>query len=270
MFSRLLFLLILFSSSLCASPKVIVSIAPTKFLVERIAGNLVTVEKFVPAGASPHSYEPTSRQLLSAAQGTIWFRIGEGFENKAIGVIASKMKVVNLRDGLNLLASCCCHRHDPYDPHIWLSPKLLKQQAVIIAQTLKEELPDHQAQIESNLNSLQAEIDAIDREIRLSLKEGANYTVLVTHPAFGYFCHDYGITQLSIEVEGKEPTPKQMTELLLLAKKQNIRKVFLEPQHSTKGGLRMATELGAEVIWLDPYKEEVLENLRDIAKAFIQ
>lgn len=270
MLPRFLLLFISLTTTLSATPKIIVSVAPIKYLVESIAGPSFTVETFVPAGASPHSYEPTSRQILDLAKSVIWFRIGENFETKALKAMATHMKVVNLRQGLDLLSSCCCHHHDPYDPHIWLSPKLLKQQAHLITETLIDYMPEAKEDFQNRLALLIDKIDALDTSIMALLNTKPNSTVLVTHPAFGYFCRDYGITQLSIEVDGKEPTPKQMTTLLLRAKEEKLKRVFLEPQHSVKGGLRLAQELNAEVIWLDPYNEKVIENLLHIAKVFAQ
>lgn len=258
-----------FGSLLAAPLNITVSVGPTKSLIEKIAGPLVTVNTFVPAGASPHSYEPTPKQLLQTAQTHIWFQIGEGFEGKALDALSSKTEIVNLRDGLDLISSCCsCH--DIHDPHFWLSPKLLHKQALHIHSVLSRHLPEHQAILDTHLATLLEELRLLDQEISTLLANAPSKTILVSHAAFGYFCRDYGLTQLSIEVDGKEPTVKQMTALLSLAKKEGIDRIFLEPQHSAKGGLRLASELGITVEWLDPYKADVIDNLRTIAKAFAQ
>jgi zinc transport system substrate-binding protein len=272
MLSKLFFCLLATLPLCAANPKVIVTVAPSKFVVQKIAENTVDVEPFVPAGASPHSYEPTPRQLIDAASGIIWFRIGEGFEGRAIDVIKRRCKIVNLRDGLPLLKEkgCSCCHHDPYDPHIWLSIPLLKIQAKNIKNVLAEVFPEHAALYEKNLQAFLSELDQADDQIRTVIQNSKRRYILVTHPAFAYFCRDYGITQLSIEIDGKEPTAKQMTELLELARKEKIDRIFLEPQHNTKGGFRIAEELGVPVVWLDPYKENVLENLKTIANAFTE
>lgn len=259
---------LLFLSSLWANPiKVLVSVGPTKCLVEEIGKDLVSVEKFVPAGASPHSYEPSPKQLIEATKANIWFQIGEGFEFKSQSLCGSSMQVVNLRKDLDLISSCCsCH--DSYDPHIWLSVKLLKVQARHITEVLCSHMPEKSAFFNHNLTVLINRLDSLDQEIKTIFEKSSKKSVLVSHPAFGYFCKDYGIKQLSIEHEGKEPSPKQMTRLLLLARAEKIDCIFLEPQHSAKGGLRLANELKIRTEWLDPYQENVLENLLTIAKAF--
>ena len=272
MFLRPLFSFLLLTLPALAAPKVIVSLAPTKYLVERIAGDKVIVEKFVPSGASPHSYEPTPRQLLDAASGVLWFRIGEGFEGRTLDVIKDKTKIVNLRDGLPLLSgpSCKCHPNDIYDPHIWLSIPLLKIQAQTITNALSGILPDSKPLFEANLAKLQEDLSTLDFELQGVMLKCPRKFILVTHPAFGYFCRDYGLTQLSIEVDGKEPTARQMTDLIQIARAQNIDRLILEPQHNTKGGFRVAAELNIPVIWLDPYQENVMENLKAIAKAITE
>lgn len=262
------FIFFLLSTTLWADPlKVLVSVAPSKFLVEEIGKDKVSCEKFVPAGASPHSYEPTPKQLLEATKAHIWFQIGEGFEARSQSLAGSNMEIVNLREGLDLISSCCCC-HDAYDPHIWLSVRLLKIQAKNITDSLSRHLPEEAPFFNANLALLNKKLDRADQEIKTLFEKSEKKSILVSHAAFGYFCRDYGIKQLSIEHEGKEPSPKQMTQLLLLAKQEKIACIFLEPQHSAKGGLRMAHELKIKTEWLDPYQENVLENLLTIAKAF--
>lgn len=268
MLTRLLSLFFLLSS-LHASPfKILVTIGPTKFLVEKIAGNHAQVDKFVPAGASPHSFEPTPKQLIDASKAKIWFQIGENFEAKSKPLFGSQTEIVNLRDGLILISSSCGCCHDSYDPHIWLSISLLKSQAIHITDVLCRHFPQEERLFRDNLIALIEELDRADTEIKEMFARSSKKVVLVTHPAFGYFCRDYGLKQLSIEHEGKEPSPRQMTELLQTAKNEKIERIFLEPQHSSKAGFRIAQELKIETEWLDPYNENVISNLQQIARAF--
>lgn len=268
---KLLFTLLLLSSfALQAKIDVLVSIAPQKFIVERIGGETVSVETIVPQGASPHSYEPTLRQVISARQGKAWFRMGESFEIRLVNALKNTLVIVDQREGADLIsASCSCHSSDDaHDPHIWLSPRLLQIQATQIAHTLSQLNPESASIYAQNLEGLIFELETLDQEIRQTLAKNSNRIVLVSHPAFGYFCRDYGFTQLSIEMEGKEPAPKYLTDLLLKARGLNIRYVFLQRQYNTKGGERLAKELKAKIVYLDPYAEKVLENLKIIAEAF--
>ena len=247
-----------------AHTHVLVSVAPQKFLVESIGGKNVSVEVIVPAGASPHTYEPTPKQLVSNRKGEIWFRLGEGFEDRLMKVLG-KALVVDQREGLELIrASCGCGGDDP---HIWLSPRLLQQEAEQIFEVLAAYDPEHRDVFKGNFERLLKELEELDREVGMRLA-GAPKTVLVSHPAFGYLCRDYGLSQLSIEMEGREPTPRYLTELIGKAQRLEIDTIYVQKQYSVKGAKRMASVLGARCIYLDPYAENVVENLKEIASAF--
>ncbi len=263
---RILLLLIVGCSPLWAKTHVLVSVAPQKFLVEAIGGPQVEVEVIVPAGASPHTYEPSPKQAVGVSKGEIWFRLGEGFEEHLMPLLKDAW-IVDQRDNLDLIRSCCgCGGHDP---HIWLSPLLLKQQATQIEGVLSQYDPEHAELYKLNLSALEQILDELDEELATLLAR-APQTILVSHPAFGYLCRDYGLEQLPIEMEGREPTPRYVTDLILKAKQLNIQTVFLQKQYSVRGGKRIARELGAECVYLDPYAENVIDNLRVLAKAFQQ
>ena len=76
--------------------------------------------------------------------------------------------------------------------------------------------------------------------------------ILVSHPAFAYFCQDYALVQLSVEVEGKDPLPKDVTEILQKAKNYNIQSVLLEPQYSNKGAELIAQSMHLPTHMVDP------------------
>ncbi|MFN4174140.1 MAG: metal ABC transporter solute-binding protein, Zn/Mn family [Parachlamydiaceae bacterium] len=266
--SVLKFLLSLFLPLFLFSNSVIVSVLPHKFFVDKISGKTLEVIVMIPAGASPHTYEAPPKMVLAASQADIWFTIGEGFEKKAIDAIQANhaLKVVDLRKGLDLIPAACCHGGD--DLHIWMSLRLAEIQAKTIARALIEQYPDNKALYEGNLNLFVNELRALDNKISSELAPFKGRTVLVSHAAYGYFCRDYGINQLSIEVEGHEPTPKRTVMLLKEAKKLNISTIFVQPQYSVKGAEIFARNLNARLVALDPYAEDYLKSMEEIANAF--
>ncbi len=253
---RTFFLLLLLSSSLVAKPIVLVSVQPQKFLVESIAGDACQVEVLVPPGASPHSYEPRARQIDLIKQAFVWFRIGESFEECLLPLVK---EVIDQRENLDLIGCSC---HDGADPHIWLSPSMLKQEARQICTVLEKLL---NADFQENLADLIRRIDALEIKFR-----GSQFskTILVSHPAFGYFCRDFGIEQLSVEMDGQEPSPKQLTLLMSEVEQKGLKRIFLQQQYSEKGSRRIAAELGLELFSIDPYAEDVLANLSHIGELF--
>ena len=93
---------------------------------------------------------------------------------------------------------------------------------------------------------------------------------MVSHPAYAYFCRDYNLTQLSIEFEGKDPTPFQLTAILNKARDAHIKKIFIQAQYNSKGARLFAKELGAEVVMLGPYAEDYIHSMLEIARRFAE
>lgn len=275
----LLFIFCLFNFSLQAeTPTVLVSVAPYKLFVEKIAGDTVNVNLMVPAGASAHTYEPTPRQMITAGKAVAWFTIGESFEGRVIPALKSHhpdMAIVDLRQGVDMitadpLTGCCCCHANSQDLHIWLSPKQVQIQARTIALALSKLFPEHQARYQDGLNQLLQELTKLNQQISELLAPLKDRLILVSHPAYAYFCRDYNLQQLSIEFEGKDPTPLQLTNLLNQTRAAKIRKVFIQPQYNNKGARIFAKELGAEIVTLDPYSEHYFDSMLEIAKQFSQ
>lgn len=258
---------------LTAAPCVIVSVAPHKFFVEKIAQETVQIYLMVPAGASSHTYEPTPRQMLTAGQADVWFRIGEPFETRAMQALKShrpSLEIVDLRDGVDLISTdghCkCCP--GAVDLHFWLSARQAQIQARTIAQTLIRKYPKHAETYRTNLQAFEQELQELDQKIETVLAPLKNRHIFVSHPAYGYFCRDYGLTQYSVEVEGKDPTPQQMTRLLQQARECVMRKIFIQTQYNNKGAKLVAETLNAQLVTLDPYSEHYLTSMWEIANAF--
>lgn len=270
----LLTLLIFFGSCLQASdlPKVLVSVAPYLYFVEQIAGNTVDVDLLVPEGASAHTYEPTAKQMIGSTKGVVWFRIGESFETKVLQAILSVnpgLQVVDLREGISLIHGSCKHAHVNGhcgdDLHLWLSPKIAKIQATLIAKGLTRQFPENQFLYARNLAKFLEKLDLLDQFIYETLAPVKNRTLMVSHPAYAYFCRDYRFNQLSIEFEGRDPTAKQLTTLLNDAKASGIHYILVQPQYSDKAAQLIGREIGAKIIQVDPYSENYDSTLRQIA-----
>jgi zinc transport system substrate-binding protein len=281
MFYKNLFFFIIFITpwvSLYAEPTVLVSIAPHKTFVKEIAGDTVTVQVAVPAGSSSHTFEPTSRQMIQMSQADIWFRLGEGFEKRLLHVLNSynpDIQVVDLREHANMICSDHDHHHghhrcseDFRDVHTWLSPREVKKQAIDIANTLIKKYPQHQALYKKNLQTFIEKLVTLDSDITKTLASQKGSYFLVSHPAYAYFARDYGLKQLSVEFEGRDPTPQQLTKLLRQVKDLNICTIFIQPQHSNKGANLVATQIQASVVTLDPYSEDYFVNMRNLANSF--
>lgn len=255
-------------------PVFLVTISPYKFFVEKIADGLGSVEVLVPAGASAHTFEPNPKQMMQAAQAAIWFRIGEPFEEKALyALMASKpsLKTVNLWEGLELLhGECKAHKHCGADLHLWTSPRNGMHQARMIANALIQNYPEESARIQQNLNQFLQELSDLNQYIERKISPLKKRAFVVSHPAYGYFCRDYNLEQVSIEFEGRDPTSKQLTQLLEKVKQIHPKAIFTQPQYSDKAAKLIASTIGATVIELDPYSEHYITEMKKITDAIAE
>jgi len=152
------------------------------------------------------------------------------------------------------------------DPHIWLSLRLLKLQAHRVARELAAADPVHQADYERNRAALEARLDEADSAIGALLAPHRGKAFLVFHPAWGYFAADYGLRQLAIESEGKEPSDHELTELQQRARRENIGVVFVHPQGGRRSAEAVARALGARVEVIDDLPADLLESLKETAR----
>lgn len=161
------------------------------------------------------------------------------------------------------------HDHDHgalKDPHVWLSPRLLSQQAVRVAAILKEHAaPEAAAPIDANLKALLSDLKSIDAELTETLAPIKGETFYVYHAAFAYFADAYGLRQKAIETTGRRPSPRQIGEIAKQAKDDGVKLIFVQPQFDQSSAASLAATIGGDVAELDPLEKDVLGNLRKIA-----
>ncbi len=242
--------------------RVAVSILPQKEFVERVGGNKVSVIVMIPPGASPATYEPSPSQLREIAVAKLYVRIGHvPFEKAWMGRIASAnrdMLIIDSSVGIEIIGN---------DPHIWLSPALVKVQVEHICDALVEVDPDNGDYYVRNKEKYLMALDDLDCGIRDSLSGVAKRKFMVFHPAFGYFARDYQLEQIPIEIEGKEPSASDLVRLVDTARANNITVVFAEPQFNPEGAEVIAGEIGGTVVFIDPLAEDYVMNMRRISDA---
>lgn len=262
-----------------STPIVLTSIPPYIYFISRIAGETVRIETLVPPGANPHIFEPTPKQVEKARNARVWFTIGDLFEKKIATTLTQSspsLKLISMAQGIPLLSidedahelGACTHHHsdEGKDLHIWLSPRLARTQAKTIADGLIEAFPENRALYEKNLKGFLQDLQVLDEDIGEELAPLQGQAILVSHPAFGYFCHDYGLIQLSIECEGKDPLPRHITHILQMAEKYQVKSVLTQPQYNNKGAELIGEKLHLPIFLVDPYSSDYLNNLRYIAK----
>lgn len=273
-----------------AAVEVFVSIPPQKWLIDRIGGQHLASGVLISKGQDPHTFEPTPKQVEALGRAQLYFTVGLEFEEQIIGKIrqsASKLQIVDCTAGLEKLAMTELprhgqapthhpeaekkaqhkdeHDHDGLDPHVWLSPVNLKIMAAEMAKAVIASDPQNGRDYTANLQQLHSDLDELDRKIAAQLAPYAGATFFVFHPSFGYFAERYGLQQEAVEVEGKAPTPKQLSRLIAKAKADGVKVIFVQPQFDSRSSEMVATSIGGEVVPLDALAEDVRGNLLTIA-----
>lgn len=253
--------------------RVFVSIPPQAFFVERIGGEKVEVEVLLAPGQSPATYEVTPQQMARLSEADLFFSIGVPFEKQLLRHIAGslgELDIIDTGEGIEL-RPISGHRHEgeihtgALDPHIWLDPNLVKVQAGHIASALSALDPANEESYQRNLSGFVAELDSVDLAIRELLTPLRNRTIHVFHPAYGYFTDAYGLHQEAIEIEGREPSARELARIIEEAKEGGVKTLFVQPQFSRKQAQVIAAEIGGEVVVLDPLAGDYMNNLWDIA-----
>lgn len=160
--------------------------------------------------------------------------------------------------------------HGENDPHIWLDPILVKIQASTIAKALIAKYPQNKALYEANLAQFQAELDALNAEISALFEKSKNKKFIIYHPSLGYFAARYHLVQIPVEIEGKEPKTKDLQRLMSVAKKENIKTIFVQKGFSQNAAKSLAKELKASVVELNHLSDDYSKNLLEIAKKIAQ
>ncbi|MBN1500485.1 MAG: zinc ABC transporter substrate-binding protein [Spirochaetes bacterium] len=267
---------------------VFVSILPQKYFVEKIAGDRVAVEVLVSPGKNPATYEPTPQQVTDLGSAKALFTIGVPFENaflpKIQGILKS-LKIVDTSSGIkkrmleahshegeehhdeegSMDSDEDDHDHGIPDPHIWLSPSLVKIQAKNIYDALIELDPSGKTDYLKGYESLISELDEVISELQKSLKPFAGSTLFVFHPAFGYFADEFGLKQVAIETGGKEAAPAKLTEIIEHAQKEGVKIIFVQPEFSQESAKKIAQAIGGTVVMLNPLYPDYINNLKSIS-----
>ncbi len=239
------------------------SIIPQKYFIEKIAGDYLQVNVMIPPGISPETCDLNTEQLKRLYDSDICFTIGYlPFEVTHLYPVLKKrsdIRLVNHSKGIQLLGGSCGHlhhgEHDGVDPHIWSSPRYAARMAQQIYETLKEQYPEQKDSFKKGYDSLCQEIEIVENKAANALADKRGSTFLIYHPALTYFAADYGLQQVSIEDEGKEPNPVHLKKIIDLAKEKNIRIIFIQAQFDKNNALSVAKEIGGEVIPIDPLAE---------------
>lgn len=269
-----------------------VSILPLRSLVGKIVGDDFKIEVLVPPGASPETFEPTPRQFIGLNRAEIIFNVGLiDFETTLLSKIEDRGKVVNLSQGIELTAGSCSHTcphakqavHDGHDtshtethshahgvdPHVWTSPRALQKMAENAYAAIRRAYPDS-VKYEANYKRLQADLQALDARTGEKIAQSGIEYFIIYHPALTYYARDYGIRQVAIEADGKEPSAKQLTQIIRQAREDGVRRILYQSQFPASAVEIIARDIDAEYVEVDPLREDAIANIDAITDIITQ
>ena len=262
---------------------VTVTLLPQADFVNSVGGDRVNVTVMVPPGADPHTYELNPSQLVEVSKAMMYAKVGSGVEFELAWMdklVAQnkKMLIVNCANGVKLIkmvedehnGTDGNENHVGNDPHIWLSPRNAEIMVENIYQGLVKIDPEGTEYYTQNKDAYLAKLDELDKDIREGLAGIKNRRFIVLHPAWGYFANDYDLEQLAIEIGGKEPSAKDIANLIKLAKENNIKIIFASPQFNPQSAQVIAKEISGKVIFIDALSGNYIDNMRLVLGELVQ
>lgn len=271
-----LLLIFLFAVSAMASKlTVAVSLQPYSSVVLEIGGDRVEVVTLIPPGADPHTFEPKPASLKEFAKASVYFSDGSGIDAAWLPRfkgVNKDVKVISLSKGINWMEGNehdGDHHEEELDPHLWTSPLQMMQIAENVCEALIQLDAEGASLYRKRANALIFRLKKLDVELRQAIAKfpADDRTFIVFHPAYGYFARDYGMKQLTVEVNGKEPKPKDLANLVKTGKANNVHIVFVQPQFSKRSASTIAKELNAKILNTDPLSFDYEKNIRDLLGA---
>lgn len=249
---------------------IFVTITPMQSIIEEITAGDFDIEVIVPKGASPETFEPTPKQVTSFSDAEFIFSTGLiDFEQSLTERISGDAEVVNLSNGIELIAGSCSHGNHKHkhgvDPHIWTSPRALRTMVTNAHKAIMAHYPDSVKYTEATGRLLER-INKLDNYCATRIKAEGVEAMMIYHPAYTYYARDYGIEQIAIEHDGKEPSLRQTTALIEKAKEHGVKAILRQPQYSEDKVRAIANDAGAEIITTDPLAEDILGEIERVTE----
>lgn len=256
-----------------------VTIEPQRYFLEQLVGDKYKVTSLVPSGANPESFDPTPSQMVALDKSKTYFKIGFlGVENSLVDKVKdqSRLQIVDCSNGIEIIEDghqhsdnedIAHHGHDGGDPHYWSSVNSAK----VIIKNMYDQMLRLNAENENvYTNNYQEELKMINKTdsiIKELIKNTNTKAFVIYHPALSYFARDYNLEQLSIEQDGKNPSPSQLKKLIDEAKEKNVKAVFIQAEYDSKNAEVVAEQIGAKTYSINLLNYDWHEEIIKIAKA---
>lgn len=250
------------------------TVLPQAYFVERVGGDLVSVDVLVRPGQSPEMYAPSAAQIARLSRADVYFGIGMPIEGPLFERVESTMTGVRIvhaggeiTDAHHDHSACSVHghHHGEVDPHIWMDPVQMIALVEHVRDALVALSPEHAEAFQVNAAQLIADLKGLDQAIRAQLAPFAGRAFFINHPALGHFAERYGLVQLSIEDAGTAPSAGRVAELIGRAREAQVGAIFTQPEFGRTTATILADALDVEVVELDVLPSDYIGGMTSIA-----
>lgn len=254
------------------------SIEPQSYFIKRIAGDKAEIKTLLPKGTKPETYDLTPNQIVELGKCNAYFTMGHlPFERAWVDKYSNSHPHTNLIDmshGITPIITDHAHGQPSgqnsqnifVEPHTWMSVN----NAFIIANNVCDGLciadPANKDYYRQRLDTLENELRELDKAIRAKLSD-ADSTFLIYHPALSYFARDYGLTQISVERDGKEPSPREMKHIIDRAAHDDIHVMFIQPEFDHRSARTLVQSTSTQLVDINPLARDWKAEMLHIADA---
>lgn len=256
--------------------KISVSIASIQWLVDKIGGELVQTQSLTTSGDDPHTYEPSPSQMTAMAASDLYFTVGVEFEEVWIPKFVeanSDLQVVDISVGVQRIPLADHDHedddsHEGLDPHIWLSPGNMELIANNISSILGSTDPKNAEVYQNNLENVLVILESVDNQLNQMFSQTLRKQFLIIHPSLGYIANAYGLQMIPVEVDGQEPSPTQLAEILHASEEYGIGTLFTQTGSNPLNVQVLAEQADIDqIIEIDPMAYDWSANMLFIGNA---
>lgn len=159
------------------------------------------------------------------------------------------------------------HAHG-IDPHIWTSPRALQRMAANAYEAIHALWPDSVKYTENHAR-LQEQLAALDARTAGKIAASGVRYFIIYHPALTYYARDYGLQQVAIEDDGKEPSARALARLIEQARRDSVRTIFYQSQFPASAVEVIARDIEAQSVAIDPLKEDIIANIDSLTDLIV-